>query len=255
MNKILVIGGAASSGAHRRPPVGQASGSPSDPPPGARGPPDPAAHGRGRRKRRRQRGRARLAAARPRCRHQPRRILQGSRGTPYGREFARAHVELPKRIIAGCARHGIHRYLHMSALGADPKGPSMYSAARATARQRCALQRSTGPSSSPRDLRTGGPVPEHLRDACEGVPGAADRGADVRFQPVWIATLPGLRQRARQPRHVSQELRTGRPAGLHAARTRAVRRGRLGPSTAVLALPGSIAQLQARMMELAPASR
>src|SRR5512139_3058933 len=43
-------------------------------------------------------------------------ILQGSRGTPYGPEFARAHVELPNRIVAGCMRQGICRYLHMSAL-------------------------------------------------------------------------------------------------------------------------------------------
>jgi len=56
-------------------------------------------------------------------------ILHGKRalrGEPYGRDFARAHVELPKRIVAACARHGVRRYLHMSALGADRNAPSMY---------------------------------------------------------------------------------------------------------------------------------
>lgn len=53
-------------------------------------------------------------------------ILHGSHGEPYGPEFARAHVELPKRIVAACAELGVRRFLHMSALGADPKGPSMY---------------------------------------------------------------------------------------------------------------------------------
>ena len=53
-------------------------------------------------------------------------ILQGSRGMPYGPEFARAHVELPRRIVVRCRLHGVRRYLHMSALGADSKGPSMY---------------------------------------------------------------------------------------------------------------------------------
>src|SRR4051812_7069776 len=48
-------------------------------------------------------------------------ILHGKRGAAgsrYGREFARAHVELPRRMVAACARHGVRRYLHMSALGA-----------------------------------------------------------------------------------------------------------------------------------------
>lgn len=56
-------------------------------------------------------------------------ILHGSpgdTGSPYSPEFARAHVELPRRVVAACAEQGVHRYLHMSALGADPKAPSMY---------------------------------------------------------------------------------------------------------------------------------
>lgn len=53
-------------------------------------------------------------------------ILHGKRGQPYGPDFARAHVELPRRIAAACAQHGVRRVVHMSALGADVNGPSMY---------------------------------------------------------------------------------------------------------------------------------
>lgn len=40
--------------------------------------------------------------------------------------FQRAHADLPQRIVQSCARTGVKRYLHMSALCADPAGPSRY---------------------------------------------------------------------------------------------------------------------------------
>jgi uncharacterized protein YbjT (DUF2867 family) len=58
-------------------------------------------------------------------------VLHSHRGTPYGPEFRRAHVELPKKIVDACAREGVPRYLHMSALGADRDGPSMYQRSKA----------------------------------------------------------------------------------------------------------------------------
>jgi uncharacterized protein YbjT (DUF2867 family) len=53
-------------------------------------------------------------------------LLHSRRGTPYGEQFRRAHVELPRRIVAACAAERVPRYLHMSALGAAVDGPSMY---------------------------------------------------------------------------------------------------------------------------------
>lgn len=40
--------------------------------------------------------------------------------------FRRTHVELPSRIAAAAAANGVSRLLHMSALNADPRGPSAY---------------------------------------------------------------------------------------------------------------------------------
>lgn len=46
----------------------------------------------------------------------------------HGREadFQRAHVELPRRLAAACARHGVRRVVHVSALGVAPDAPSRY---------------------------------------------------------------------------------------------------------------------------------
>ena len=43
-----------------------------------------------------------------------------------GQTFAQAHVELPKSVIAACGSAGVRRLVHMSALNADPQGPSRY---------------------------------------------------------------------------------------------------------------------------------
>ncbi|MFO1197924.1 MAG: complex I NDUFA9 subunit family protein [Burkholderiaceae bacterium] len=56
-------------------------------------------------------------------------ILQGRWGTPYGPEFAEAHVALPGRLAAACAQAGVRRLVHVSALGVGPDAgalPSMY---------------------------------------------------------------------------------------------------------------------------------
>ena len=53
-------------------------------------------------------------------------ILKGGEGTPYGGGFARAHVELPRRIAAAARAAGVRRMVHVSALKAAADAPSGY---------------------------------------------------------------------------------------------------------------------------------
>jgi NADH dehydrogenase len=50
-------------------------------------------------------------------------VLHEGRGKA---SFAEAHVDLARKVVAACARNGVRRLLHMSALNADPGGPSAY---------------------------------------------------------------------------------------------------------------------------------
>jgi len=53
-------------------------------------------------------------------------VLHDKPASPYGKVFKVAHVDLPKNIVTAMQLNGLKRYLHMSALGADSHGPSMY---------------------------------------------------------------------------------------------------------------------------------
>jgi NADH dehydrogenase len=53
-------------------------------------------------------------------------ILHDKTGSPYGPGFLKNHVELTKKIIAAMSAAHLKRYIHMSALGANSSGASMY---------------------------------------------------------------------------------------------------------------------------------
>lgn len=189
-------------------------------------------------------------------------ILHGRRGQPYGPDFARAHVELPRRIAAACAQAGVRRLVHMSALGADSTGPSMYlrskgdgeAALRAQAGLDLTLFRPSvvfGPEDS--FLNTFA----RLQRVFPVVPLA---GAKARFAPVYVgdvvtafaSSLVGPRVRDT----IGQTYELCGPgtytlAELVRLSGRWARVGG-GRGRAVLSLPDSLGRLLALMMELAP---
>lgn len=189
-------------------------------------------------------------------------VLQGKRGQPYGPDFARAHVELPRRIAAACAQHGVRRLVHMSALGADSSGPSMY--LRSKGDGEAALKAQAGLDLTLfRPSVVFGPEDSFLNTFARlqrMFPAVPLAGAKTRFAPVYVgdvvtafaSSLVGAQ--ARDTIGQTYELcgpNTYTLAELVRLSGQWARVGG-GGGRSVIPLPDALGRLQARLMELAP---
>lgn len=181
-------------------------------------------------------------------------ILQGSRGSPYGPEFARAHVDLPRRIVRVCDAQTVRRYLHMSSLGADSTGPSMYqrskgdgeAAVRASGLDWTIFQPSVVFGPEDRFLNT-------FATLASIAPVLPIANAQARFQPIYVGDVADAFVNALDNRATfgkSYELVGPRVYTLKELVQFAARAS--GHPRPVVGLPGSLARAQAIMMELAP---
>ncbi|HZZ91572.1 MAG TPA: complex I NDUFA9 subunit family protein [Usitatibacter sp.] len=112
-------------------------------------------------------------------------ILHPSRG----KGFDEVHVALPRRIARACHGAGVQHVVHMSALGADEKGPSEYQ--RSKARGEAALRQAAGilPWTVFRPSVIFGEGDRFLNlfaALAKSFPVIPLAGAQARFQPVWV---------------------------------------------------------------------
>ncbi len=189
-------------------------------------------------------------------------VLHGRRARPYGPEFARAHQRLPQNLAQACASVGVPRLVHVSALGADSAGCSMYlrskgdgeAALRAQAGLRWTIMRPSvvfGPGD--RFL--------HLFAALQRVmPVVLLGGARQRFAPVYVDDVACALQHAlvgpRAEATVGRVYELGGPRSYALAELvrlagawAGVAHGRGRP---VLALPDAPARVLAALLEHAP---
>ena len=104
--------------------------------------------------------------------------------------IAQAHVELPRSIVAACVSAGVRRLVHMSALNADPQGPSRYLRSKGECEALVAASGLDWTIFQPsvifgREDRFLNLFAKLLRFA----PVLPLAGADVRFQPVYVADV------------------------------------------------------------------
>ncbi len=181
-------------------------------------------------------------------------ILHGSQGSPYGREFARAHVELPRRIVAACRTQGIRRLLHMSAMGADSGGPSMYQ--RSKGDGDAAVQASQLDWTIFRPSVVFGPEDNFLNmfaTLAKFFPVLPIGSADARFQPVWVGNVADAFVNALDNRATYQRIYELSGPQIYRLRDLvAFAAAASGHPRPVFKLPDALERVQAVLMELAP---
>jgi NADH dehydrogenase len=176
-------------------------------------------------------------------------ILHGSEA-----QFEQAHSGLTRRVLAACARARVRRYLHMSALGADPNGPSMYQRSKGRAEQ--AVRESKLAWTIFRPSVIFGAEDSFLNmfaRLAAIAPVLPIGGAEVKFQPVWVEDVSRAFVNS-----LDNEVTIGRSYELCGPKVYTLRElvkfaaEAAGHRRPVVALPNGIARLQARLMELAP---
>jgi uncharacterized protein YbjT (DUF2867 family) len=182
-------------------------------------------------------------------------ILHSRPGSPYGPDFARAHVELPKKIVAACVAGRVPRYLHMSALGADINGPSMYLRSKAAGEQAARGNPALAPTIFRPSVVFG--EEDHFLNLFaylqKWFPLMPLAGADAKFQPIYVGDVARAFVHAlKNPRTIGKTYELAGPKVYTLRQLVELAGTYAGHQRPVIALPEPLARLQALLLEHAP---
>lgn len=182
-------------------------------------------------------------------------ILHSGPGKPYGPAFRRAHVDLPRRIAEACAREDVPRLLHMSALGADPYGLSMYQRSKADG-EKAARSQPDVAATIFRPSVVFGPGDRFLTLFARlqrRLPVLPLACAHARFQPVYVGDVAAAFVSALFDAHSAGKLyELGGPRVYELIELVRLAGRYAGHARPVLALPDALARLQAALFALLP---
>lgn len=183
-------------------------------------------------------------------------VLHSRPGTPFGPDFARAHVELPQKIVTACRTAGVARLVHISALGADANGPSEYQRSKAAGEH--AIE-AAGPDIAWTILRPsvvfgrGDSFLNLFADLARMFPVLPLTGASCRFQPVYVEDVAeAVYQSLTRPDAAGQTFELAGPTVYTLRQLVEYVSALIGKPRPVVGLPEGIGMVQARLMELAP---
>lgn len=169
--------------------------------------------------------------------------------------FERAHVELPKAIVAACRANGVPRLLHVSALGAAPDAPSEY--LRSKARGEQVVLGAEGLAVTVfRPSVVFGPEDRFLNTfACLAryLPVLALACPQARFQPVYVGDVArALAEALDEPEAHGKRYDLCGPREYTLKALVEYACAATGRHRLVLGLPPSLSYLQARLLEWSP---
>jgi len=168
--------------------------------------------------------------------------------------FARAHTELAQKIVAACRAAGVHRFVQMSALNADPEGPSRYLRSKGEAEAAIVASGLDWTIFEPSVIF--GPEDRFLNLFAtleRYLPVMAIAAAQTRFQPVFVGDVAHCFDHA-----LADDATIGQKYPLCGPDVYTLRElvafvGKLtGHERPIVALPTALGRLQARVLELLP---
>ena len=181
-------------------------------------------------------------------------ILKGGEGEPYGKGFARAHVELPRKIAAAAKAAGVRRVLHVSALKAATEAPSGY--LRSKAAGEAALRDAGLDLTLFRPSVIFGPGDAFLTlfaKLARIAPVFPLAGAAARFQPVWVEDVAAaVADSLARSESIGASYDLCGPKQYSLRELVSYAAAVSGHPRAVIGLPEAIAWLQAWAMEFIP---
>jgi len=181
-------------------------------------------------------------------------VLKGGEGEPYGKGFARAHVELPQKIVAAAKAAGVRRVLHVSALKAAADAPSGY--LRSKAAGEAVLQKAGLDLTLFRPSVIFGPGDAFLTlfaQLAKIAPVFPLAGADARFQPVWVEdVVAAVADSLLRPESIGCTYDLCGPKQYSLRQLVSYAAAVSGHPRVVIGLPEAIAWLQAWAMEFIP---
>lgn len=181
-------------------------------------------------------------------------ILQGGTGQPYGAGFARAHVELPRKIAAAAQASGVRRVLHVSALKAAADAPSGYLRSKADGEK--ALRQADLDLTIFRPSVIFGPGDQFLNvfaGLLRIAPFLPLACPDARFQPVWVEDVTAcIASSLTQADSISQTYELCGPRQYTLRQLVAYVGTVIGRRRPIIGLPDALSYLQALAMEFVP---